>query len=37
VLYLTGGLLMAFNVWMTIRGRQREEVPMGGVSAVPAE
>lgn len=41
--YLAGGLLMAWNVYQTIRGRMREEVPMGGsmpatnAAAQPAE
>ncbi len=30
VLYLSGGLVMAWNVWMTILGRSREEEPIGG-------
>jgi cytochrome c oxidase cbb3-type subunit 1 len=33
VLYLTGALIMAFNVWKTIRGELREEIPMGAVQA----
>jgi cytochrome c oxidase cbb3-type subunit I len=33
-LYLLGGLVMAWNVGMTIAGRQREEAPIGG--AIPA-
>jgi cytochrome c oxidase cbb3-type subunit 1 len=33
LLYLGGGLLMAFNVWKTIRGDLREEVPMGAPAA----
>ena len=32
--YLAGGFLMAWNVYQTIRGRMRDEVPMGG--AAPA-
>ncbi len=31
VLYLAGGLLMAFNVWKTIRGEARQDVPVGAV------
>ena len=27
--YLVGGFLMAWNVYLTIRGRVRDEVPMG--------
>ena len=34
-LYLIGGLVMAWNVWQTIKGRTREEAPMGG-RATPA-
>jgi len=41
LLYLTGAIIMAYNVWRTIRGDIREEVPMGGAqpkpAAVPAE
>jgi cytochrome c oxidase cbb3-type subunit 1 len=33
-MYLAGALLMAFNIAMTILGRQREEAPIGG--ALPA-
>ena len=40
-LYLIGGLVMAYNVYRTIRGDVRKEVPMGAAgttsSAVPAE
>ncbi|WP_085463942.1 cytochrome-c oxidase, cbb3-type subunit I [Mesorhizobium australicum] len=36
VLYLTGALIMAFNITMTILGRQREEEPIGGSAASPA-
>ncbi len=32
--YLAGGLLMAWNVYQTIRGRLRDEAPMGGVQPV---
>ena len=35
VLYLAGALLMAFNIWKTIRGDIRREVPMGAIQ--PAE
>jgi cytochrome c oxidase cbb3-type subunit 1 len=28
LLYLTGGLVMAFNIWMTVAGRVRTERPM---------
>ncbi|MEJ5018523.1 cytochrome-c oxidase, cbb3-type subunit I [Ochrobactrum vermis] len=34
VLYLAGGLVMAWNVYQTIRGNLRNEVPMGGARAV---
>ncbi len=30
LIYLTGALVMAYNIWRTIRGDIREEVPMGG-------
>jgi len=33
LLYLIGGLLMAFNVWKTIRGDIRQETPMGAPAA----
>ncbi|MBN9251707.1 MAG: hypothetical protein J0I86_14190, partial [Mesorhizobium sp.] len=28
LLYLAGGVLMVWNIWMTIKGRQRSEAPM---------
>ncbi|MBS9721564.1 cytochrome-c oxidase, cbb3-type subunit I [Tianweitania sp. BSSL-BM11] len=31
LLYLTGGLLMAYNVWRTIRGENTQTVPVGTV------
>ncbi|MEN5275932.1 cytochrome-c oxidase, cbb3-type subunit I [Brucella sp. TWI432] len=34
VLYLCGGLVMAWNVYQTIRGNLRKEAPMGGVQPV---
>ena len=39
VLYLGGALLMAYNVTMTILGRQSREAPLPGAmpAAVPAE
>jgi cytochrome c oxidase cbb3-type subunit I len=39
LLYLAGGLIMAFNVWMTIRGEVRKELPFGATAsrAVAAE
>ncbi len=32
LLYLTGALVMAFNIYKTIRGDVRKEAPMGGVA-----
>ncbi|MCR9180130.1 MAG: cytochrome-c oxidase, cbb3-type subunit I [Erythrobacteraceae bacterium] len=29
LLYLTGAVIMAYNVWMTIAGKLRDEAPMG--------
>ncbi len=29
IVYLLGSLIMVYNVWMTIKGRRRDEVPMG--------
>jgi cytochrome c oxidase cbb3-type subunit 1 len=39
VLYLAGSVLMAYNVYMTIRGSERREAPVPGAqtAAVPAE
>ena len=39
LLYLLGGLVMAYNIWMTIRGQVRKEAPYGatGQAAAPAE
>ncbi|MDH6267269.1 cytochrome c oxidase cbb3-type subunit 1 [Rhizobium sp. SG_E_25_P2] len=39
VLYLTGSLLMGFNIFMTIMGYERKEAPLPGAmpAAVPAE
>ncbi|OXT01715.1 cytochrome-c oxidase, cbb3-type subunit I [Notoacmeibacter marinus] len=41
VLFLAGGLIMAFNLYQTIRGRLRDEAPMGQSvvegAATPAE
>ena len=39
LMYLTGALVMAYNIYMTIRGKVREEIPMGAEApaAVPAE
>jgi cytochrome c oxidase cbb3-type subunit 1 len=35
-LYLAGALVMAWNLTMTILGRQRAEEPIGGRTAAPA-
>lgn len=35
LLYLTGALVMVYNIWRTIRGDVREEAPMGGVALQP--
>lgn len=35
-LYLAGGLVMVWNVWQTLKGRQRDEAPMGG-RPIPAQ
>ena len=37
VLYLTGALLMVWNVWMTIRGKERAEKPMTDAAYDPAK
>jgi len=29
LMYLSGAIIMAYNIWMTIAGRQRVEAPMG--------
>ena len=36
LLYLVGALVMAFNIYMTIRGDVRKEAPMGAASTQPA-
>ncbi|MFD0917003.1 cytochrome-c oxidase, cbb3-type subunit I [Pseudahrensia aquimaris] len=36
LLYLAGGLVMAYNIWRTIRGDIREEAPIGGAYSQPA-
>jgi cytochrome c oxidase cbb3-type subunit 1 len=36
LLYLSGALIMVFNVWMTIIGRLREEAPMSSPKFNPA-
>ena len=35
VLYLTGALVMAYNLWRTARGDLKDELPIGGI-ALPA-
>ena len=39
LLYLGGGLIMAYNIFMTIKGHERQEAPIPGTRpvAVPAE
>ncbi|MEO5972344.1 MAG: cbb3-type cytochrome c oxidase subunit I, partial [Sphingomicrobium sp.] len=37
LLYLIGGFVMAYNVWMTIRGRVRVEAPMSSAAFDPAK
>ena len=32
LLYLSGALIMAYNIWRTIRGDVREETPIGGIA-----
>lgn len=32
LLYLSGALIMAYNIWRTIKGDVREETPIGGVT-----
>jgi cytochrome c oxidase cbb3-type subunit 1 len=36
-LYLTGALIMVWNVWMTIRGKERVEKPMSDAAYDPAK
>ena len=36
LLYLTGALIMAYNITRTILGHQREEAPIGGAARQPA-
>jgi cytochrome c oxidase cbb3-type subunit 1 len=36
LLYLAGGFIMVFNVWMTIKGRLRDEAPMSTPAFNPA-
>tara|TARA_R100000365_G_C2746034_1_gene75153 strand:- start:3880 stop:4239 length:360 start_codon:yes stop_codon:yes gene_type:complete len=33
VMYLSGAIIMGYNVWMTIGGKLREEKPMGAMPA----
>jgi cytochrome c oxidase cbb3-type subunit 1 len=35
-LYLAGGVIMAANVWLTIAGKLRDEVPMHDAAFDPA-
>jgi cytochrome c oxidase cbb3-type subunit I len=39
LLYLTGALVMAFNIYQTIKGNVREEIPLGAEAPAlqPAE
>ncbi len=39
LLYLSGALVMVYNIYKTIRGEQREELPVGGTTqaTIPAE
>jgi cytochrome c oxidase cbb3-type subunit I len=32
LMYLTGALIMVWNIWMTILGKQRDEAPMGDLA-----
>ena len=36
LLYLTGSLVMVYNIWQTIRGNVREESPIGAVASPAA-
>ena len=36
LLYLTGALIMAWNIWMTIAGKLRDEAPMSSPAFDPA-
>ena len=36
-LYLAGGVVMVWNIWLTIKGREREEAPMGTAAFDPAQ
>jgi cytochrome c oxidase cbb3-type subunit 1 len=35
VLYLSGGFVMAYNIWRTIKGDLRVEAPLGGAPYDP--
>ncbi|QZD88716.1 cytochrome-c oxidase, cbb3-type subunit I [Qipengyuania aurantiaca] len=37
VMYLSGAIIMGYNVWMTIGGRLREEKPMGAMPAYDSD
>ena len=37
VMYLSGAIIMGYNVWMTISGKLREEKPMGAMPAYDPE
>ena len=37
VMYLSGAIIMGYNVWMTIGGKLREEKPMGAMPAYDAD
>ncbi|MEN3973044.1 cytochrome-c oxidase, cbb3-type subunit I [Sphingomicrobium sp. XHP0235] len=37
IMYLSGAIIMGYNVWMTIAGRLREEAPMGAMPAYDPE
>jgi len=37
VLYLAGGVVMTWNIWLTIVGGERQEAPMGTVAFDPAK
>lgn len=36
LLYLSGALIMAYNLWRTIKGDVRKESPIGGVTNIPS-
>ena len=35
-MYLLGGIIMAYNVWRTILGHERQEAPIAGSAAIAA-